>query len=407
MATANPIGFQTTAPSVTPTHAAIINSRYTVNKSNFIGIVKRYNDTIANMTPQAQRNWQSNLAAALKAFRKNHPKLKNFSDRKYFRLCQAQEITIGNIVIDTTMQREPDMSWILKIITNFRAYQAQPIQVYKNSDGHWGAWDGQHTALALYLIATDLGLDINDVTIPGCIYDIQNRGELRGNFINNNTTVGKNAGKKPLDLIDIIQQMIYGVLVDGVTDPEWVDMANKHKLIAASGMFLTAEKFGDSAQPGAITRMEELKDASVEVVRQFCVYGKFIVDTQQRAIDTKELPIIIEFLNMCERDQIVYTDDEIRDMAQHLDRWFNCNFDSKGPYWTQVYQANLNAYNAAHQGLPKHLWPDAPKNLKNVPYGTTFFWHQLRNSWAGPKGKKFKFPKNSFNVFVPAVSDLW
>ena len=396
-----------TTPVVPQSYSATINSRYTVNRSNFIDIVQRYNDTVAGMTSQAQRNWHANLAIALRAFRKNHPNLKNFSNRKIFRLCQAQEITIGQIVIDTTMQREPDMSWVLKIIANFRAYQAQPIQVYKNSDGTWGAWDGQHTALALYLIAVDMGLDINDTTIPGCIYDIVNRGELRGNFINNNTTVGKNAGKKPLSLIDVIQQMIYGVLVDGVTDPEWVDIANKHLLLASAGMFLTDDKFGDSHQPGAITRMEELKEASVEVVRQFCVYGKFIVDSQQRAIDTKELPIIIEFLNMCERDQIVYTDDEIVDMAQHLDRWFGANFDAKGPYWEKVYQANINAYNAAHKGLPKHLWPDAPKNLKNVPIGTTYFWHLLRNSWAGTKGTKLKFPKSSFNSFVPAVSDLW
>jgi len=392
---------------VPQSYPATINSRYTVNRSNFIDIVQRYNDTVASMTSQAQRNWHANLAIALRAFRKNHPNLKNFLNRKTFRLCLAQEITIGQIVIDTTMQREPDMSWILKIITNFRAYQAQPIQVYKNSDGKWGAWDGQHTALALYLIATDMGLDINDTTIPGCIYDIVNRGELRGNFINNNTTVGKNAGKKPLELIDVIQQMIYGVLVDGVIDPEWVDIADKHLLLASAGMFLTAEKFGDANQPGAITRMDELKDASLEVVRQFCVYGKFIVDSQQRAIDTKELPIIIEFLNMCERDQIVYTDAELVDMAQHLDRWFGANFDAKGPYWGKVYQANINAYNKAHKGLPKHLWPDAPKNLKNVPIGTTYFWHLLRNSWAGPKGTKFKFPKSSFNSFVPAVGDLW
>ena len=390
-----------------PSHASIVNARYSINKSNFIDLVNRYQQTVAAMNPQAQRNWHHNLQVALKAFRKNHPKFTDFGNRKYFRLCQAQEISLSDIVIDTTMQREPDLNWILKIITNFRAYQAQPIQVYKNSDGHWGAWDGQHTALALYLIATEYGLDLTTTTIPGCIYDIQNRGELRGNFINNNTTVGKNAGKKPLDLIDIVQQMIYGVLIDGVTDPEWVDMADKHKLIARAGLFLTAEKFGDSDEPGAISRIEEIKDASVEVVRQFCVYGKFIVDSQQRAIDTKELPIIIEFLNMCERDQIVYSDADIEDMALHLINLFGANFDSKGPYWDQVYQAHLNAYNAAHQGLPKHLWPAAPKNNKNLPLGATFFWHQLRKSWAVNKGKGFKFPKSSFNVFVPATGDLW
>ena len=170
---------------------------------------------------------------------------------------------------------------------------------------------------------------------------------------------------------------------------------------------MTAEKFGDHEQPGAISRVEEIEDASVSVVQQFAWYGKFIVDTQQRAINTKEIPIIIEFLNMAERDDIVYTQADMEDMALHLINLFGANFDAKGPYWEQVYQANLNAYNNAHKKLPKHLWPDAPKNLKNVPVGTTFFWHQLRKSWAGTKDKKFQFPKNSFNVFVPATGDLW
>lgn len=394
--------------TATSSHASYINARYSIKTSHFVDLVKRLNDTVASQTPQAQRNWHTSLANAIKVFKKNHPQVVNFSNRSLFRLCKAQEISLSDIVIDTTMQREPILAWILTIITNFRAYQAMPIQVFKTPDDKWGAWDSQHTALALYLIAVHaLKLDPADVTVPANIYEISNRGEIRGVFISNNTTVGKNAGKKPLDVIDTITQMIYGVKVDGVTDPDWVAMAQKQDYIASAGLFMTNEKFNDQSQPGAISRVEEIRDASVEVVRQFCVYGKFIVDSDPRPINTKEIPIIIEFLNMCERDQIVYTDDEIRDLALHLINLFGANFDSKSDYWEQVYQAHLNAYNTAHKGLPKHLWPEAPKNLKNVPYGTTFFWHQLRQTWAATKGPKFKFPKSSFNVFVPATGDLF
>jgi len=392
----------------TPTHADLINGRYNIKTSQFVDLVTRLNDTVASLSPQAQRNWNSGLANAIKAFKKNHPGVVDFSDRQRFRLCLAQEISLNDIVIDATMQREPDLNWIIKIITNFRAYQAMAIQVFKTPDGKWGAWDSQHTALSLYLIAVHaLNLDPSTVTVPANIYDISNRGQIRGVFISNNTTSGKNAGKKPLDLIDSVRQMIYGVKVDGVTDPEWVDMANKQDYLAAAGLFMTAEKFGDADRPGAISRVDEIKEVSPEVVRQFAVYGKFIVDSQNRAINTKEIPIIIEFLNMCERDQIVYSDDEIRDMALHLINLFGANFDARGTYWDQVYQAHLNAYNAAHQGLPKHLWPEAPKNLKNVPLGTTFFWHQLRQTWAANKPASFKFPKSAFNVFVPAAGDLF
>jgi hypothetical protein len=80
---------------------------------------------------------------------------------------------------------------------------------------------------------------------------------------------------------------------------------------------------------GAISRLNEINDASPEVVRQFCVYAKYIVELQERAIDSKESPIIIEFLNLCEQNQIKLTDSEIEDLAQHCVDLFDANFNSK------------------------------------------------------------------------------
>jgi hypothetical protein len=280
--------------------------------------------------------------------------------------------------------------------------------VYGTANGQWGGWDGQHTSIALYLIATvGLGEKFEDIEVPINIYDIVSRGEIRGNFIRNNTTTGKQAGKKSLDHIDLITQMIYGVEVDGVTEQEWVDAHSKWKALSAAGMFLTAEKFNDTDEIGAISRLQELNDASVEVVRQFAVYGKYIVDNQQRAINTKEIPIIIEFLNLCEQQDIAYTDAQIEDLAEHCVTLFDANFDAKGPYWEQCHQANLNSYNKANKGIPTHLWPEAPRNNKNTPTGTAFFWHQLMNSWVPQQGKGFKFPKQPFSVYTPDAKDLF
>lgn len=388
-------------------YAATKNARYTNSASNLIDLVQRYNDTVAAMPLQAQRNWQGKLAKALATFKKNHPGLKSINDRSRFRLCKSLTGKLKDIVIDTTMQREPNLDWIITIITNFRAYQAQPVQVYATGD-QWGGWDGQHTSIALYLIAVHgLGEKFEDVEVPINIYDIASRGELRSNFINNNTTVGKNAGKKPLDIIDIFMQKIYGVEVDGVNEPEWVDAHSKWKHIANGDMFLTADKFNDTDQIGAISRLNELDDASVEVVRQFAVYGKYVVGSQQRPINSKEIPIIIEFLNLCEQQDIVYSDADLEDLAQHCIDLFDANFDSKGVFWSVAHQATLNAYNKAHKGVPKHLWPDAPRNSKNTPQGTAFFWHQLRNTWVPTKGTGFKFPKQPFSVYTPSVKDLF
>lgn len=392
--------------TATQTYAAQRNAVFQNTSSNLVDLVQRLNNTIAAMPRQAQRNWQAKLAKALQAFKKNNPGIKSINDPK-FRLCKSLMGKLKDIQIDTTMQREPNLQWIITIIENFRAYQAQPIQVYE-TNGVLGAWDGQHTSLALYLIATQaMGMKFEDIEVPINIYDIVSRGEIRGNFINNNTTVGKNAGKKPLDIIDIIQQMIYGVEVDGVTEQEWVDAHAKWKALADAGMFLTADKFNDTDQVGAISRLNEINDSSVNVVKQFAVYGKYVVDLQQRPINTKEIPIIMEFLNLCEQQDITYTDQQIEELAQHCIDLFDANFDAKGPFWDQAHQANLNAYNKANKGVPKHLWPDAPRNSKNVPQGIAFFWHQLQKSWVPQQGAGFKFPKQPFSVYTPDAKDLF
>jgi hypothetical protein len=384
------------------------NAKFRNSTSHFITLVDRLNNTVNSLpTAQAKANWVSSLKKAIQAFKKSYPKVKSFNDRKLFRLVQANDIPLMDIMVDTTMQREPDLQWIIKIITNFRDYQAQPMQVFAHSTG-WGAWDSQHTALALYLIARDaLNLDLTTVMVPANIYDVTSRADLRNLFINMNTTTGKNAGKKPLDIIDIFEQMIYGVEVDGVTEQDWVDAHTKWRHLDAAGIFVTADKFNNTGEIGALSRLQEVMDASVAVVRQFAVYTGHIVDVQQRAINSKESPIIIEFLNLCEQQDIVYSDADIVDLANHCISLFDANFDARGPYWTQVHEANINAYNKMHKGMPKHLWPAAPRNAKNTPQGLAFFWHQLSVSWAQPKAATFKFPKQPFSAFVLDSKDLF
>jgi hypothetical protein len=394
--------------TTTPTYADLRNARFHNTQSHLVDLKTRLNDTIAALPAQAQRNWHASLAKAIKDFKRNHPGVKDFFDRHKFKLCLAQEINGADIMIDTTMQREPDLKWVLHIVANFRAFMAQPIQVFRTADGKWGAWDSQHTALALMLVCEHVfGLELKDVRFPANIYDLTNRADLRQLFISLNTTVGKNAGKKPLDIIDIFQQMVYGVGVDGATDPEWVDAWQKQQYVASAKMFVTAEKFNESDQIGAISRLNELHAASVEVVRQFCIYGAFIVASQQRPINSKEIPIIIEFLNLCEQQDIKYTDNQLEDLARHVMDLFDANFDARGPFWDQCHQANLNAYNKANASIPKHLWPEAPRNNKNTPTGTAFFWHQLQKSWVPQQGNGFKFPKQPFSVYTPDTKDLF
>ena len=395
-----------------PSYASTQNAVYNNSNSQFVDLATRLRDTIATLPAQAQRNWHSGLRKALTAFKRNHPNLKNFSNRLIFPLCRAIDIRLSEITIDCTMQRLPNLLWILNIITNFRAWQAQPIQVYKTSANGWGGWDGQHTALALYIIACDangLGLSPDDVMVPVCQYDMNNRGQIRATFIANNTTTGKNKGKQPLDTIDVFMQKIYGVEIDGVSDPEWVTAHTKWKDIKAAGMFLTAEKFGNINQVGAISRLNELDEASESVVRQFSIYGRFIVATLQRPINTKEIPIIIEFFNLCEQNDIVYSDADIEDLAVHLIELFDANFDAKSPFWDQVHQATVNAWKKSNRinNIPAISQGPVPSNLKNTPQGTGFMWHQLQKTWLPTQKPGFPFPKQPSSNLTPDTTDLF
>jgi len=75
--------------TATQTYAATKNARYTNTASNLVDLIQRYNDTVAAMPLQAQRNWQAKLTKALQAFKRNHPGLKSINDSSKFRLCKS------------------------------------------------------------------------------------------------------------------------------------------------------------------------------------------------------------------------------------------------------------------------------------------------------------------------------
>lgn len=402
-----------------PSYAAQQNARFQNASSDLVDLVKRLDDVVAAQPPAARRNWQTSLKLALSQFRKNNPGLVSLNlpnrtelNRALFPICRSIDRPLSSIYIDTTMQRQPDLGWLTRIITHFRAYQAQPIQVYDAGQDRWGGWDGQHTALALYLIAVQgLGMRFEDVVVPVNEYALHTRGQLRGTFISNNSVKGKMAGKKPLDDIDRVEQMIYGVEVDGVTESDWVDVHKKWQYLRGAGMFLTSEKFGNTEETGAISRLTEFTDSSVEVIRQFAVYGEHVIQSQagagrKRPINSKEIPILIEFFNACELDEVSLTDDDIRDLAQHCIDLFDANFDARAEFWKCVYQSILNSwtkFNKQNQ-IPKTAWGKQPANSKNTAQGYSFFWHQLSKTWAPSRG--INMPKRPSYVYAPDTKDL-
>lgn len=400
--------------NTTQTYADRVNQKFANTKSHYVDLKQRWNDTISLYTQNVQATIRSMLKSAIISFEKNHPGIKTFDDPK-FKLCRAAKARLSDIIIDITMQRQLNISWVLDIVKDFRAWQAMPIQVYsptKDFEGlHKGelyaSWDGQHTAMAFYIIAVMImRLDPKDVWIPVAIYDVSNKAEIRANFIRGNTS----EGKKLLEDIDTATQMIYGVRVDGATDPMWQQVEKKQTYLEQAGLFLTAEKFNDVHEVGAVTRVKDITQAkvSVDVIRQFASYGKRVIETEPRAINTKEAPIILGFLQMATSDGITYTDEEMQGLADLCFELFGADFDSKGPFWSQLEKAYLSWWDNFYANVAEELRPARPRMNKDWTQGGTFFWHQLKKSWKNAAGSPMRMPRlNIQTQFFPAKEDLF
>ena len=105
-------------------------------------------------------------------------KWKTFEDLK---LCKAIEVPVDKILIDETVQRPLNIKQIYQILTNFSECMVNPIHVYKDpiKPGCYISWDGQHTAIALYIICTRVfGQHASDVIVPVVIYNEQMKLDL-------------------------------------------------------------------------------------------------------------------------------------------------------------------------------------------------------------------------------------
>lgn len=400
---------------MTQSYADQVNAKYKNGADHFVDLKQRWNDTMSLYSSTVQSTIRSALKQAITAFTQRYAGIKRFDDPK-FRICRASTARLSDILIDTTMQRQLNISWVIEIVKNFRAWQAMPVQVYRALPGanselrHLGnnlyaSWDGQHTAMAFYVIAVMImGLDPRDVEIPVVIYDVNTKAEIRQNFIESNTP----QGKKLLDKIDIWQQMVYGVRVDGANDPTWIEVEKKQQYLESAGLFVTADKFKDTHEVGAISRPDDVMKFSPEVIRQFSQYGRYILDVDQRAINTKELPIIAGFFKMAASEGITYTEDEVKSLAQLCYQLFNADFDEAGPFWARLEVAYLNWWEKFYEEVDESVRPERPRLNKDWAQGGTFFWHQLKKSWQDESGNAMRMPKlNIQTSFIPARKDLF
>lgn len=373
------------------TYAQIKNAQYSSTKSNVRTIKQRWDETYNKLPAYYQHLIDSQLESAKEEFKRRNPNIKKFKD---LALAEAKEAFMTAVNVDGTMQRQLDIMWVLKIINQFMATLVVPIQVYRpNPDkDEFLAWDGQHTLVALWLIATHIFEENpENIIIPVNIYKSSLKSEMRANFI----IINGREGKKPLDMIDIWEQMIYGVRVDRSQNPNWVEAEKKQRSIEKWGLFVTAKKFGDEEESGAITRLQEINKLDEQSVEHLCQYLAMVTQLS-RPVEEKEMVMMAHYFERCRLDGVVVDKNYVTNLANTMTSLFNADFSPNGPFWIRASTAyhNWHNYNSAS------MYPG--RFNKEPVHGFPFLVAQMRKSLGAAVPRN-----NSKSEFRPAMADLF
>lgn len=372
-----------------------VNARYSVNSETFQNLKERLNVTLSQLPAGAKKYKLYMLSEAIKEFQRRFPTLKKF---KNLRLCKSQKAKLCQILIDDTMQRKLDIDWVIDILSNFNEFQIQPVQVYRVSgdDTLFASWDGQHTAIVLYIVAVMILQDTDDVEIPVTIYEVSLKSEIRNNFVKGNSK----EGKKLLDPIDLFMQMVYGVRLDNSDNPLWLDAELKQQYLEKNGLFVTADKFGDTDQPGAISRLDEINKYSPEVIKELAMYLG-ISAQDQRPVDPKEIYIMGNWFAMDKENRKEYTQEDIYKLYHLLKKKFNADFSADGPFWKLVEVSYLAFKEKENEWIRTQLGEEhvkTPRLNKDWKQGGTYLWHLVNKGYKGP------IPKLTINTqFAPEL----
>jgi hypothetical protein len=352
-----------------PSYAQNKNARFSNTQSNVRTIQQRWTETYNAMTPGMQAVVNTSLSAAIAEFRRRNPNVSKWSQLP---LAEAKSVPMNSVKIDGTMQRQLDIFWVLRILNHFLATMVVPIQVYKPSPvvEEYLGWDGQHTLVLLWLIATQImGENPDEILIPVNLYQSSLKAEMRDNFIRLNSK----EGKKQLDLIDIFEQQVFGVRVDGSTNPIWVDAEAKQQQIEKFGLFITSKKFGDDDQPGAISRLQEINKLNVEAVGWLCEYLA-LSTSLSRPVEEKEIVMMAHYFDRCRLNGIAVNSAYIANLYNTNQRLFGCDFSPMGMFWAKagIAHANWHFINSNSNS--------GPRFNKEPVHGFPFLIAQLRKS---------------------------
>jgi hypothetical protein len=361
-------------------YADIINQQFYKSKSQYVDLATRLNSTVGTDTFR-----QSLIDASIQEFAHRNPHLKTWSA---FKFCRSETTTLDKIVIDITLQRMLNLLHATGIMDKFQQIRVMPISVYEDplAPGKYVCWDGQHTAIVLYLIAVQtLGLDISKCEVPIVVYESSQKSEMRENFMELNGDA-----KMPLDLIDYFHQMVFGVRTDGSQNAAWMLVEEKQKALESAKMFATHSKFGDTDQPGALSRLDEIMDVKnydLGITQNFCKYFVAVCKSS-RPVQPKECWMLYEYFKLCQTEGIEVNDAYIRGVANSLKTAFNGDFNSI---------ALASKAKASYQGW----WINTGKSINGTLQGITYPEYRLGITFL------IKQIAKNFKGTVPTGNPLW
>ena len=296
-------------PILQPSYAESVNSQFYKSKSQYVSLRQRLVDTLNT------KHRKTVVTASIEEFLNRNPQFSTWDD---FTFCRCEKTTLDKIVIDITLQRMLDIMHACRIMDKFQQIRVMPISVYEDplAPGKFVCWDGQHTAIMLFLIASySLNLDISKCEVPIVVYQSTQKTEMRQNFMELNGDA-----KLPLDLIDYFHQMVFGTRTDNSTNKSWLLVEEKQQALEQAGMFATNIKFNDTDMPGALSRLEELMDTKkydLSITQSFCKYF-YNVCGSSRPVHAKEVWMLYEYFRLCKAEGILVNDAYIEGVAKSL-----------------------------------------------------------------------------------------